>query len=220
MSLWAVVPVKPLRRGKSRLASVLSEDERAQLNKNMLIHTVKTLVSVPELEHVLVVSRDPKALAISRELGARTVQENGSPHLNVALTRATMVATTYAARAVLVLPADLPRLCPQDVQALIAAAQDPPVVAIAPDYHGHGTNGLLINPATLIQYQFGENSFERHLEQIKAKGLKPVIFERPSLAQDVDLPEDLEFLNGHLADWTSGRMNGQCEETEPEVMGE
>ncbi len=28
MALWAIVPVKPLRRGKSRLAKVLTQDER------------------------------------------------------------------------------------------------------------------------------------------------------------------------------------------------
>ena len=146
MTLWAVVPVKPLRRGKSRLAKVLTEDERAELNKNMLIHTVDILTAVPELEHVLVVSRDPKALSIAREHGARTVQEDGSPHLNVALTRATAVAMTYAAQRVLVLPADLPQLTVKDVQDMVALGQQGPVVVIAPDYHGRGTNGLLLNP--------------------------------------------------------------------------
>ena len=36
MSLWAIVPVKPLRRGKSRLAGALTEEERATLNQELL----------------------------------------------------------------------------------------------------------------------------------------------------------------------------------------
>jgi len=36
MTLWAIVPVKPLRRGKSRLSGMLSEDERAHLNEVLL----------------------------------------------------------------------------------------------------------------------------------------------------------------------------------------
>ncbi len=70
MTLWAIVPVKPLRRGKSRLASVLTQDERTDLNQRLLVHTVDTLRSLPEIEHVLVVSRDPAALALARNHGA------------------------------------------------------------------------------------------------------------------------------------------------------
>jgi 2-phospho-L-lactate guanylyltransferase len=58
MTLWAIVPVKPLRRGKSRLADVLTQDERTDLNRRLLVHTIDTLTAMPELEHVLVVSRD------------------------------------------------------------------------------------------------------------------------------------------------------------------
>jgi 2-phospho-L-lactate guanylyltransferase (CobY/MobA/RfbA family) len=39
MTLWAIVPVKPLRRGKSRLADVLSQDERTNLNRHLLENT-------------------------------------------------------------------------------------------------------------------------------------------------------------------------------------
>ena len=71
MTLWAIVPVKPLRRGKSRLAEVLTQEERKDLNRNLLAHTVDTLAAIPEIEHVLVISRDPEALALAREHGAR-----------------------------------------------------------------------------------------------------------------------------------------------------
>ena len=66
MTLWAIVPVKPLRRGKSRLAGALSEDERTELNRTLLQHTLKTLTDIKELEEVLVISRDPQALTIAR----------------------------------------------------------------------------------------------------------------------------------------------------------
>ena len=42
MTLWAIVPVKPLRRGKSRLAGTLTEDERTALNQELLEHTLKS----------------------------------------------------------------------------------------------------------------------------------------------------------------------------------
>jgi len=115
MTLWAIVPVKPLRRGKSRLAGALSEEERTELNRNLLQNTLKTLSGLKELEEVLVISRDPAALTIARNYGARTVREDGQPELNTALKRATVIAQVYATRGVLVLPADLPLISREDV---------------------------------------------------------------------------------------------------------
>jgi 2-phospho-L-lactate guanylyltransferase len=194
MTLWAIVPVKPLRRGKSRLAGTLSEDERAQLNKMLLEHTLKTLTDLKEVEQVLVVSRDPQALAIARNHGARTVREDGQPQLNMALKRATVIAQVYATRGVLVLPADLPLLTREDVLTLLERATRPPVVVIAPDRHGRGTNALLMSPAGLIEYDFGEGSFKRHCERVHKSGARLEIVTLPSLGLDLDLPEDLELV--------------------------
>ena len=195
MTLWAIVPVKPLRRGKSRLAPALSEDERANLNEELLAHTLQTLSELNELEQALVVSRDPHALAIARNYGARTVREDGAPHLNTALTRATVVAQLHRTSGVLVLPVDLPLLSSDDVRALLNLAADPPVVVIAPDRHEKGTNALLISPAGLIEYDFGEDSFQRHCERAKQAGTRLEIVKLPSLGLDLDLPEDLELVN-------------------------
>ncbi len=196
MTLWALVPVKPLRRGKSRLAKVLSEKEREELNLNMLINTVKILSDIPGLENVLIVSRDPKALSVAREYGARTVQEDGNPELNIALTRATMIAQSSSAKGVFILPADLPLITKEDINTMISKATDPPVIVISPDHKGTGTNALIVNPAGLIKYEFGKNSFQKHMAQAKQKNLKLEVCELPSIALDIDEPEDLSLLNG------------------------
>lgn len=195
MALWAIVPVKPLRRGKSRLSSVLSEDDRAKLNQRLLLRTVDTLKRIPELGDVLVVSRDPEALALARDHGARTLQEDGAPHLNVALERATVVAKSYMAEAVLILPADLPQVSGEDIAAMLEAGRgEPPIVVIAPDHHREGTNALFVNPVGIIDYDFGKGSFERHCERARQAGATLKIIDLPSLARDVDVPEDLGFL--------------------------
>jgi 2-phospho-L-lactate guanylyltransferase len=194
MTLWAIVPVKPLRRGKSRLAGTLTEDERTELNRALLQHTLETLSDQPGLDEVLVVSRDPNALSIARELGARTVQEDSQSQLNSALRRATVVAQIYATHGVLILPADLPMVTREDIQTLLDRAVRPPVVVIAPDRHGRGTNALLIAPPGLIEYDFGENSFQRHCEQARHAGARLEVVELPSLGLDLDLPEDFELV--------------------------
>ena len=194
MTLWAIVPVKPLRRGKSRLADVLSQDDRTELNRRLLVHTVSTLKQIPEIADVLVVSRDSAALALAREHDARTLQEDGAPHLNVALERASAVAQSYHALSLLVLPADLPQLSQETVEAILAEGGQPPVVVLAPDHHREGTNALYMNPAGAIAFDFGEGSFDRHSQQALAAGVDLRVVETPSLAHDVDVPDDLEFL--------------------------
>ena len=208
MSLWAIVPVKPLRRGKSRLAGVLSEEERTRLNQSMLEHTLRILNQVPEITQTLVVSRDSSALAIARELGARTVQEDGSPALNAALRRATLVARAYTTHGVLILPADLPLLNSQDIQTLIRHSEPPPVVVIAPDRRRDGTNALLVCPAGLIEYAYGPGSFKRHCERAIQAAVRLEICDLPSISLDLDLPEDLELLHELEAKQTAANLIG------------
>jgi 2-phospho-L-lactate guanylyltransferase len=205
MTLWAIVPVKPLRIGKSRLAGVLSDDERADLNRRLLDHTLETLTTIPEIEQVLVISRDPAVLALAREYGARTIQENGSQQLNLALTRATLLVKNYNLRGVLVVPADLPLLTQQDVYAMLERANDPPVVVVAPDRHRKGTNALLVCPVGLIDYDFGSDSFQHHCARAVEAGARLEIVELPSLALDMDLPEDLDKVSEEFEDILPGQ---------------
>ncbi|MFC2025703.1 2-phospho-L-lactate guanylyltransferase [Chloroflexota bacterium] len=204
MSFWAIVPVKPLRRGKSRLAKVLTQEERTNLNRHLLIHTLNTLSATPQIDQTLVISRDQAALSLAREYGARTVQENGSPQLNVALERATMVAKNRASRGVLIVPADLPLLACEDISTMIEQSSNPPVVVISPDRHRQGTNALLLCPVGIIEYDFGENSFERHCDLAKSANAKLVICDLPSVALDMDYPEDLELAGDAIEDFFTG----------------
>jgi 2-phospho-L-lactate guanylyltransferase len=194
MTLWAIVPVKPLRRGKSRLANVLSVNERTDLNRHLFENTLETLKGIPEIEHVLVVSRDSEALAMARDLGARTVQENKNSDLNIALARATVIAKSYSTRGVLILPVDLPLITPEDIQAMLDKVGEPPVIVVAPDRSNNGTNALLVCPAGLIEYEYGEGSFARHCHLAHKVGARLEICELPSLALDLDNPEDLDLV--------------------------
>jgi 2-phospho-L-lactate/phosphoenolpyruvate guanylyltransferase len=200
MTLWAIIPVKPLRRGKSRLSGVLSLEARTALNHYLLSNTLEILAAVPEIKNTLVVSRDPEALTIAREYGARTVQEQGSPQLNTALTRATMVALSHSVQGVLIVPADLPLLTREDIHEVVIRAVNPPVVVITPDRHQQGTNALLISPPGLIRYEYGPGSYQRHIQLAEKAGARLEICKRDSVALDIDFPEDLELAGYELMD--------------------
>ena len=88
MSLWAIIPVKPLKNAKSRLSPVLLPEQRYELAQAMLRHVLSVTTAVKSVTGVLVISRDTKALAIAREFGAKTLQEGTLSNLNPALLRA------------------------------------------------------------------------------------------------------------------------------------
>jgi 2-phospho-L-lactate guanylyltransferase len=196
MTIWAIVPVKPLRRGKSRLAGMLTEDQRTHLNRYLLEHTLLTLNELPEIEHTLVVSRDPAALALTREMGGRTVLEDGAPQFNTAIHRATIVAQAQGAHAVIILPADLPLVTSDEIRKLLKFGKKKPIVVLAPDRRKDGTNVLYVNPAGMIEYGYGPGSFQRHSERAIDAGARLKVVHSEILGLDLDLPEDLELLGG------------------------
>jgi 2-phospho-L-lactate guanylyltransferase len=198
MTLWAIVPVKPLERGRSRLADIFTQDERTTLNRFLLENTLRVLSSVPDIENVMVISPDPATLSIARDLGARTVQENDEPHLNITLMRATVVAQTYETRGVLILPADLPLITSEDIELMLEKLGEPPAVVIAPDRHREGTNALLVCPAGLLDYQYGPKSFEKHCQLARQAGASVEICELSSLSLDLDDPADIAYLEENL----------------------
>lgn len=193
MSLWAIVPVKSLRRGKSRLANVLTDEERSALNNDLLIRTLHCLQSIPAIDQVLVISYDPEVLAKARELGTMTVQEGKRTNLNNALRRATVAAKAYNASKAIIIPADLPFINKEDIEDFIAQQGTPPEIIISSDQRSDGTNALLTNPIGILEYNFGEWSFRKHIEQAEQKKINVKVKNEKSLTFDLDLPEDLEI---------------------------
>jgi 2-phospho-L-lactate guanylyltransferase len=85
---------------------------------------------------------------------------------------------------------------------MLELAKDPPVVVLAPDRRRQGTNALLVCPVGLIEYDFGPGSFQRHSERARQVGARLEICELPSIALDMDLPEDLELISKQLDNWS------------------
>jgi 2-phospho-L-lactate guanylyltransferase len=189
LALWLIVPAKPFGEGKSRLASVLSEEMRATLSQRWLTHLLDIANTWGNFMGIAVISRDAAVLALAQTMGALPIHE-ASEGLNVALTQASRVAVEAGAQAVLALPADLPLLTLADLDELYALAEDEDGVIIAPSHDG-GTNALLLRPPHAIPYGFGEGSFARHLALAAASGLPSHVYQSATLALDVDRPEDL-----------------------------
>ncbi len=191
MSVWAIVPVKPLKQAKSRLADLLSAEQREALAMALLLRTVRLLLPLPQIQGVLVISRDSQALAMVRELGAQTVQESGAPELNNALLRATQALRLWGAEAALIVPADIPLLAAEDVAQVVEMGRFGNTVVLAPDHNEQGTNLLLVRPPGIIPYAFGEDSFHRHQYYAHQAGATVMVYHSERAGLDLDTAADL-----------------------------
>src|SRR6185437_298148 len=137
MSCWSLTAVKARASGKSRLAGELPQERRRALVESMLDHVLETLRATPEIDQVAVVGpeRDQRPATVT------FADEGGG--LNVALTDAARQATARGATRLVIVHADLPRVRPEEVTALIEGA-GAGGVAIAPDHRGTGTNALCL----------------------------------------------------------------------------
>ena len=185
----AVVPVRGLPAGKSRLAAVLRPDQRNRLVRAMLSDVVRMLRSVAAVESVTVLSRDAAAAREATRLGADFLQE---PPGALGLNRAFVYAQTEhaEAEALLLVPADLPLVMRGDVEALLDALPQGRGVVVAQSRDG-GTNGLLLRPPTVIPPMYGSGSAGRHVEAAEEAGVAVARVEGERWALDIDTPEDL-----------------------------
>jgi 2-phospho-L-lactate/phosphoenolpyruvate guanylyltransferase len=191
MTVHALVAVKGFERGKYRLAGVLTEAERHLLIQTMLDDVLDALRATPGIASINVLSSDVTVLPNDVE----RIVDPGTG-LNAAIAQAARVLSNDGAHSMLYLPADLPLITVDDIDALLAAAKDHDAV-IAPDARHSGTNALLLTPPQLIEPQFGEHSFTAHVQAIRCSGSKTLqVVERPGLAHDIDMPADLHALSG------------------------
>jgi 2-phospho-L-lactate/phosphoenolpyruvate guanylyltransferase len=203
MNVWAIVPVKPLRDSKSRLAHILSPDQRAELTAQLLVRTLEVLNQVRDIHRIMVVSRDPAALKIARQQGAVTFGEGDRQELNLALSRAAHIASAQQAEAVLILPSDLPLITAEDVAMVLAGIipetnghhangyyYQTRAIAICPDHMNDGTNAILVCPPSGFNFQYGTGSFDGHLREAARLGMARRIIHAPGLKFDLDTEED------------------------------
>ena len=199
----AVVPIRSLRHGKTRLSSVIGNEARQTLLRGIADRVVTAAVDSGPVETVLVVSPDAETLAWAAGLGPAVLaspQPLDRPGLNGAIDAGRAWALDHDASAVISLFADLPLIVPDDIRGLVARTE--PVV-LGPDRRGEGTNALLLRLAgrgAEFSFAFGDGSLARHREEARRLGLNAALHAAPGIAFDLDTPDDWsDFLHVHLA---------------------
>lgn len=184
--------MKPIYEGKSRLAGVLSIEDRASLSLMMLQHVLQAISNAITPLERWVIGGDKWVQAIATlESAVWLPDQGGGP--NEVIRRATMSSFKTGVRAVLVLPGDLGLLQSSDVDQMVDLSRGLSRAVLAQATADGGTNAILIPDGLLINPSFGPGSFERHMMAARKAEIPFVVSEGTGLEFDLDRPEDLLF---------------------------
>jgi 2-phospho-L-lactate/phosphoenolpyruvate guanylyltransferase len=189
----AVVPVRSLRHGKTRLSPVLGKEARQTLLRGIADRVVTAAVDSGLIETVLVVSPEVEALEWGGRFGPTVVatpQPDNRPGLNGAIDAGREWALDRGVSTLVSLFADLPLIAPDDIRGLVARTE--PVV-LGADRRGEGTNALLLRLAgrgSEFTFAFGDGSVAKHLAEARRLGLNAALHDAPGIAFDLDTPDD------------------------------
>jgi 2-phospho-L-lactate guanylyltransferase len=193
----ALVPVKSLAAGKSRLAAALGRAGAEALALAMLEDVLAALRAVPRLAVVAVVTPDAAVAEVARRAGARALVGE-DPGLNPALERAARALAPAARDGLLVVLGDVAGVRAGEIARVLEAleAGPPPRAVLAPSRDG-GSAALARRPADAFPSWFGPRSAAAHRAAAARAGVPLVELALPGFALDLDDEADLRaFLAG------------------------
>ena len=173
--IWAVVPVKEFSGAKQRLSPRLSPQQRQSLAAIMLEDVLHTLVTVPQLAGIVVVTIDPPRDR-SPNVTARGVVTDGARDGHTgAVTSAARLLARERLDGMITLPGDIPRIQASEETAALAAHKSAPAFTIVPAHDDLGSNAIICSPPDAVPFRFGEDSFFPHLDAARRAGIAPSI---------------------------------------------
>ncbi len=185
----AIVPMKRLAEGKSRLARTLTPEERANISIGMLRRVLVALRGA-SIELVWVVGGDERVKNMARNQGGIWHEEMGR-NLNDTLQKAIEQAFLQG-KSALYIAGDLPFVKPSDIHSFIQASRGGGNVTLAPARRDGGTNAMLIPHGVMFKPELGRRSFSKHLSQAGRLETSVAISYSPGLGLDLDIVDDLD----------------------------
>ncbi len=192
----AVIPIKSLANVKQRLASRLSQRERAELVLRLLEREVAVLRQSAGIDQIVIVTAGERVAALAEMHGALVAlhPDNG---VNAAVEAGIQRAYEEGAQSVLALHGDLPFVDVADIEMMLSASA-PETLAISPDRRGIGTNAIVVQRGMEIRLQFGQDSYRRFVSSAQADGFDVRSVTSEGLGFDLDVPADLLDYRGRL----------------------
>ncbi len=196
MKTIAVLPVKRFDTAHSRLAGVLTPEQRKRLAEANFLDSLGKIRHCRTIDRTLVVSAEPGVQRQARWLGHDVLAQSGDGGHSHAAAAGARAAIRLGADRVAMLPTDCPLLDPAEIDEHLG--RTPRAALIVPDRHGTGTNALVLSPPDAFEPAFGRGSCARHVSRARAAGIQFALERLDSLGPDLDTPEDMTALRDAL----------------------
>lgn len=189
-----LIPIKDPSNAKTRLAELLSLDERRRLVWAMFEDVSRAVREARMPDCVVIVTSYARAAERAREFEWEVLIEDSQHSESASVDWASAVLAERGVDTVMRLPADLPLVRAGDIDALLSIRLDSPGAVLAPSREGTGTNAIIRTPPALFPSRFGPNSLALHRQEAAKVGVECTIVENVRIALDIDEPADVEVL--------------------------
>lgn len=216
--MLVIIPVKDLDSCKSRLAHALPIEARQSLMTALLSDLLIMLQRCQSVSRVVVVTRSSAVAALAATHHTETLNLEQDRSLNSGITAAIAALTAQQIPAAMILHGDLPLATPHDLDTTIHAhnsnnnnsdSNSNTAVTLVPDAQQNGTNVMVLNLPTRMQFFYGAHSYQAHLQHCQQHGISVQTVYNEHLGSDIDLWQDFAPLlslrtagtRPHLSHW-------------------
>jgi 2-phospho-L-lactate/phosphoenolpyruvate guanylyltransferase len=203
-----LIPVKNLATAKQRLASVLDQTARTELAQAMLFDVLEVVKAWANRGETAIVTSDAFAIGLAEHLGFQVIRDDRNRSETDAIEMATARCEALGVESTLVIPADIPLIQVEELEAIFQAAP-PEGSVLVPAADRRGTNAAWRLPAALFPLRFGNDSFQPHLAAARATDKPCMVLSLAGIALDIDRPADLRALAEAAGETRSQRLARQ-----------
>ena len=192
MKIAAIIPVKTFSQAKTRLE--LSENQKEKLCEIMLEEILHTLSISPQIQKIVMVTREQKALEIGKKFNTVSIIDKDEKSVNDAVALADKYLLENDFDASIVFPQDIPFIKTQDIDFILNYKIPPNFAIVVPSRRFDGTNALVRMPIDLMKTHYDEDSYKIHMNTAKEHTRNVALVFAKRIMWDIDNKEDLEFL--------------------------
>ncbi|MHA7647567.1 2-phospho-L-lactate guanylyltransferase [Nitrosopumilus sp. S4] len=192
MKIAVIIPVKTFSKAKTRLD--LSPQKIEGLCKVMLEEILQTISISPQIDKIILVTKEEKAIQIAEKFKATVIIDENEESVNGAVALADKYLLENGFDASIVFPQDIPYIKTQDIDFMLQYKTHPNFAIIVPSRRFDGTNALVRMPIDLMKTHYDEDSYKIHMNTAKEHTLNVAMVFVKRIMWDVDNTEDLKFL--------------------------
>lgn len=193
--MWALIPINSFNASMSRLSSLLNQEERIELTKVLAIQTLNILNKIEAIDKIIVMTHETEWIESLSIEKITTIDDFDVPVLKKKIEKASNWMEKQKAKRIIYLSIDLPLINLTDVETFINSHKKGMTIVEA-DKDG-GTNALILDMPRMIDFQFGENSFKKHIQSAENANITIKVFKNRALSSDLDDENDFKKFKMH-----------------------